>query len=61
MEGDRRQSLASRYSKKPEMLGMNDLVPTGGTSPLIPWGITEREKYKIPYKVELFCAAQAII
>ena len=39
-------------AKKPEMIGMNDLVPTGGISPLFIWGITEREKYKIPYKIE---------
>ena len=31
---------------------MDDLVPTARTAPLFPWGITEREKYKIPYKPE---------
>jgi anaerobic selenocysteine-containing dehydrogenase len=39
-------------AKKPESIGMNDLVPTAGTSPLVLWGINEREKYKIPYKTE---------
>ena len=38
--------------KKPEKLGMGDLVPTAGVSPLLPWGMLEREKYKIPYQTE---------
>ena len=41
-----------REAKKPEDIGMQELVPTAGVSPLFPWGITEREKYKIPYKLE---------
>jgi len=36
---------------------MNDLVPTSGESPLFPWGIAEREKYKIPYKIEFIMHA----
>ena len=31
---------------------MQDLVPIAGQSPLVSWGITEPEKYKIPYKLE---------
>ncbi|MFH1652364.1 MAG: molybdopterin-dependent oxidoreductase [Chloroflexota bacterium] len=38
--------------RKPEMLGLNDLSPTASTSPFLTWGITEREKYQIPYKAE---------
>jgi molybdopterin-containing oxidoreductase family molybdopterin binding subunit len=38
--------------RKPEMLGMNDLVPTAGASPLVPISMIEGEKYKIPYKAE---------
>lgn len=38
--------------RKPETTGMTDLVPTSGISPLVLWGITEHEKYKIPYKTE---------
>ena len=41
-----------REPKKPEKLGLHDLVPTAIESPLFPWGITEPEKYKIPYKLE---------
>ena len=41
-----------RQARKPETIGMRELVPTSGDSPLILWGITEREKYKIPYKLE---------
>ncbi len=36
--------------QKPERIGMNDLVPTAGVSPLVPWGILEGERYKLPYK-----------
>lgn len=39
-------------AKKPELVGMGDLVPTAASSPLVSLGITEREKYKIPYKPE---------
>jgi molybdopterin-containing oxidoreductase family molybdopterin binding subunit len=42
----------TREPKKPTKLGMQDLVPTAGQSPLVAWSITEREKYKIPYKPE---------
>ncbi len=39
-------------ARKPEMTSMQDLVPTAGQSPLVAWGITEQEKYKIPLKPE---------
>ncbi len=38
--------------KKPVALGMGDLVPTAGTSPLSLFTMAEPEKYKIPYKIE---------
>lgn len=38
--------------KKPEKVGMNDLIPTSTVSPLFLMGMTEREKYKIPYEIE---------
>ncbi|MEE9611926.1 MAG: molybdopterin-dependent oxidoreductase, partial [Desulfatiglandales bacterium] len=41
-----------REAKKPETIGMQDLVPTAGASPLFPWSILNPEKYKIPYKTE---------
>jgi molybdopterin-containing oxidoreductase family molybdopterin binding subunit len=42
--------------QKPEKLGMSDLVPTSHDNPIYAWGITEREKYGIPYKTEfLMC------
>ena len=39
-------------AKKPECIGMEDLVPTAMHSPMVAWGITEPEKYKLPYKPE---------
>ena len=39
-------------AKKPEIIGMKDLIPTAGESPLASMSITEREKYKFPYKPE---------
>ena len=40
-------------AKKPETVAMMELVPTAiSTSPLVPLGIAERERYKIPYKIE---------
>ncbi|MFH1651233.1 MAG: molybdopterin-dependent oxidoreductase [Chloroflexota bacterium] len=44
-------------AKKPETLGMTDLVPTAGISPLLPWAITEPEKYGIPYRPEFLLHA----
>lgn len=38
--------------KKPVTLGMTELIPTAGISPLAPLAILEQEKYKIPYKPE---------
>jgi len=40
-------------AKKPEMIGANDLVPTAGISPLVPQGITQGERYKLPYTTEV--------
>jgi anaerobic selenocysteine-containing dehydrogenase len=40
-------------SRKPERLGLEEIVPTSDDSPLTPWGIMEAETYGIPYKPEM--------
>ncbi|MFC2071157.1 molybdopterin-dependent oxidoreductase [Chloroflexota bacterium] len=39
--------------KPPESIGLKEIVPTASSSPLVPWGISDAEKYKIPYKPEM--------
>ena len=40
-------------ARKPERLGMEELVPTATDSPLMPWGILEAKTFGIPYKPEM--------